>query len=149
MLPRFHLICSHWACTKLTWKMPRWSLSPMHGKEVKYWYGTQRAQTLSLLHTAGYIRANLTSANCGTCLKKVGQKQLFWTKTHRTLLLCGMCLVVLYCSMFSPTQKFLWSVQCNLISRTARDSYNYIGEHIIIISVGSNLLYLKGDFLYT
>ena len=36
-------------------------------------------------------------------LKKVGQK--LGHKTYRPLLLCSMCFVVLYCSMFNPIQS--------------------------------------------
>ena len=39
----------------------------------------------------------------GISLTKVGQK-LFLDKTHRTLLLCGICLVVHYCSMTGPSR---------------------------------------------
>ena len=50
MPQRFNLIWSHRACTEL---MENAQMEPQLflGKEVKYWYGTQRAQTLSLLHT--------------------------------------------------------------------------------------------------
>ena len=50
MPPRFHLIWSLRACTE---SLENAQMEPQlcHGKGVKYWYGTQRARTLLLLHT--------------------------------------------------------------------------------------------------
>ena len=62
-------------------------------------------------------------------------------KTHRNITIVWLCFVALYCSRFSPIQKFIWTaswsnLSCNLICRT--------GEHIDD-SVGSKL---RGWFFY-